>query len=110
MPKEFLVSLLVLLLFVAGPAAQGQEPRRATAVTDTRILLETGAFDPLRGPQSLPSGLRLASEAATERWIVQFKAPLTRDQRAALTRDAISVTRRAGARPMRDDWAASRDD
>lgn len=87
MPQKFFVSLLVLLLFVPGPAAQGQEPPRATEVADTRILLETGAFDPLRGPQRLPSGLRLASEAATERWIVQFKAPLTREQKAALTKD-----------------------
>ena len=87
MSKEFLVSLLVMVLVVPVPTAHGQDTQRATETTDTRILLETGAFDPLRGPQNLPSGLRLASDTATERWIVQFKAPLTRDQRATLTRD-----------------------
>ena len=71
------------LAFTFGSAAALAQDLK---VQDTRILLETGAFDPLRGPQRLPPALRLPSEAATDRWIVQFHAPLTREQRDAAHR------------------------
>ena len=79
--RRFVFTVLAFTLF-NGPAlaqkVQGQ---------DMRILLETGAFDPLRGPQRIPPALRLASDAATDRWIVQFRAPLTREQRARLSKE-----------------------
>lgn len=85
--RQGFVARVALLLCVSAATATAQELRPGTETKDTRILLETGAFDPLRGPLNLPPGLRLASDAATERWIVQFRAPLTREQRAALNKD-----------------------
>ena len=83
-------AFLVLAFVLCRSAAEAQ----GVKVEDTRILLETGAFDPLRGPQRIPRELRLASEEATDRWIVQFRAPLTREQRERLTKDfGLKLTR-----------------
>jgi hypothetical protein len=80
--RRWLVLAVSSLTLLGDVAAAQNAPAQ-----DTRILLETGAFDPLRGPQRIPPGLRLASDAATDRWIVQFRAPLTREQRARLSKD-----------------------
>jgi hypothetical protein len=88
--RRRLFALSVLAFMVCRGAAEAQEAK----VQDTRILLETGAFDPLRGPQRIPPELRLPSEEATDRWIVQFRAPLTREQRQMLMRDfGLKLTR-----------------
>lgn len=62
-------------------AAEAQE----APAQDTRIHLQTAVFDPLEGPPQVASALRLEAPEATERWIVQFHRPLTREQRATLT-------------------------
>src|SRR6266508_3151329 len=86
--RRFACFVLAFVLCRNAAEAQGVK------VEDTRILLETGAFDPLRGPQRIPPELRLASEEATDRWIVQFRAPLTREQRERLTKDfGLKLTR-----------------
>jgi hypothetical protein len=86
--RRFAFSVFAFIL--CHSAAEAQDVK----VRDTRILLETGAFDPLRGPQRLPPELRLASEEATDRWIIQFRAPLTREQRERLTKDfGLKLTR-----------------
>jgi hypothetical protein len=74
-------SVLSFTASIGAALAQG------VVAEDTRILLETGAFDPLRGPQRVPPELRLSPEAATDRWIVQFRAPLTREQRDRLSKE-----------------------
>ena len=75
------LALLLLTILPCPAAAQGVQPAQ-----DMRILLETGAFDPLRGPARIAEGLRVA-DSATEHFLVQVKAPLTRAQRAALTKE-----------------------
>ena len=67
------------LMAVAG-AAGAQETRGQ----DMRIHLEAATFDPLRGPGPIAPELRLSAAAPNERWIVQFRAPLTREQRSML--------------------------
>jgi hypothetical protein len=74
--------VVVFALLAAGPAA-AQERRGQ----DTRIHLEAATFDPLRGPGPIAPELRLLATAPNERWIVQFRAPLTREQRAQLEAD-----------------------
>jgi Subtilase family len=79
-------SLLVLMIAVAflwSGAAQSQE----TSPDDTRIHLEAAVFDPLQGPGPAPEALRLETESGTTSWLVQFRAPLTRQQRETLIKE-----------------------
>lgn len=71
---------LIALLGCAGLASA-----QDTRTDDGRIYLEAGAFDPLRGSGPASGALRLAAQTATDSWIVQFHAPLTRQQRELLT-------------------------
>jgi hypothetical protein len=75
------LGLLFIVLCLGAGTAAAQEP----AATDGRIHLEVGTFDPLRGPGPAVGALRLPAGAATDSWIVQFHAPLTRQQRELLT-------------------------
>jgi hypothetical protein len=78
--------LQVLLLIGAvwgSGAAQSQE----TASNDTRIHLEAAVFDPLQGPGPAPEALRLGAGIETNSWLVQFRAPLTRQQRELLIKE-----------------------
>ncbi len=53
--RRFVFTVLAFNLFNSPALAQKVQGQ------DMRILLETGAFDPLRGPQRIPPALRLAS-------------------------------------------------
>ena len=75
------LALLPLLAMAGGLWAQ------ATQTQDMKIYLEAAVFDPLQGPKSIASNLRLPPSAPTERWIVQFQSPLTREQREMLTKE-----------------------
>lgn len=75
-----------ILILTPAFAAVAQEP--ATQETDTRILLRAvPPFDPLEDPPEMATALRLPAPEATERWIVQFQRPLTREERAMLTEE-----------------------
>lgn len=71
---------LLISLTAVATTTRGQE----RPAEDMRIHLKARVFDPLAGPGELPAALRLAASSATERRIVQFRAPLTRQQRELL--------------------------
>ena len=77
-PKITLAAALVALAATVPVQAQ-ENPSQ-----DLRIHLQTAVFDPLAGPPPMPEALRLVSPETTERWIVQFRRPLTREQRSML--------------------------
>lgn len=67
-------------LLAGTTGAHAQETSRE----DMRVHLKAAVFDPLEGPGEIPPALRLAPAAKTERRIIQFRAPLTREQRELL--------------------------
>jgi hypothetical protein len=75
-----LVMFLIAVLFCSG-LVSAQE----AGTDDGKIYLEAAVFDPLQGPGPASSALRLSPETSTDSWIVQFRAPLTRQQREMLT-------------------------
>ncbi len=78
------IAIVATLLAVAAPAlVHAQESPTA----DLKIHLEAMTFDPLAGPPPMAAALRLPPSAPTERWIVQFHRPLTREQRAMLSEE-----------------------
>lgn len=76
------VTLLLLCGFTvnAQQTAQTQKPQDE----DYRIHLKAMVFDPLRGPGNIAAELRIPEGTAIQRRIIQFRAPLTRDQRQML--------------------------
>ena len=87
MPKEFLVSLLVLLLFVAGssrPGAGAAASHRGNRHADSSGNGRLRSAARAAGSAGRASAGR--PRAPTDRWIVQFHAPLTRSTGPLLTR------------------------
>lgn len=74
--------LLLVMLFGAGAALARCKGAPCQRV---EIHLRGAVFDPLDGPVDTPEELRLPPDTRTESWIVQFRAPLTREQRRLLT-------------------------
>lgn len=76
-------TILILCAFRvnAQQTAQTQKPQDE----DYRIHLKAMIFDPLRGAGNIAAELRLPEGTAVQRRIIQFRAPLTRDQRQMLT-------------------------
>lgn len=68
-----MASALLVLLATSG-VLRAQEAQ----TQDLRIHLEAAVFDPLEGPGYIAPELRLPAGVPTERWIVQFHRPLTR--------------------------------
>lgn len=81
--RLLVLAVLSTLLSTIEVGAQQPTPRQ----TDRRIHLRAMVFDPLAGPPSIAAPLRLESPEATERWIVQFERPLTREERATISRE-----------------------
>ena len=78
--RAVLPVLLVVMLIGAGAALAGGTPCQRV-----EIQLPGAVFDPLDGPADVPEELRLPPGTLTDSWIVQFRAPLTREQRQLLT-------------------------
>lgn len=74
-----------VIFLIAAFFCSGLVSAQQAATDDPRIHLETAVFDPLQGPGPAASALRLSSDTPTNSWIVQFRAPLTRQQREMLT-------------------------
>lgn len=79
--RRILIAFCLLAALLWSGAASAQE--RTTE--DRRIHLEAAVFDPLQGPKLPAAAPRLGPGDSTDRWIVQFHAPLTREQRRMLT-------------------------
>ena len=77
--RAVLPVLLVVMLIGAGAALA-----RGTPCQRVEIHLPGAVFDPLDGPVDVPEELRLPPGTRTDSWIVQFRAPLTREQRQLL--------------------------
>ncbi len=78
-------SVVAVVIALAWTGAAQAQPAEAPPRADFRIHLKAVVFDPLVGPGELAAGLRLPEGAATDRRIIQFRAPVTREQRELLT-------------------------
>lgn len=76
-------SVFALALLAMAGIVRAQE----SPTGDLKIHLEAAEFDPLKGPARVAPELRLSAGSSTERWIVQFHRPLTREQRELLTKE-----------------------